>query len=220
MVSSPRTLVISFPRSGLNWLRHCVEYFSGQRTPGHPQIITEGPVLFDRSHDVTRPNRRSDFVSLYRADGSEVYERVALLLRNPYDCFTSHYLGRRGFSFKKALAAFEIFAINIAEFDRLPRAQKTAYYFEDYINQEEETFAFLRFLRIEPTSKPYDFPSLIESSRAWYRNQHGLIRDAVRPQLKKKQRVAIEEMLNRRLGTKFERYLERYHGTAQRSAPI
>src|SRR5438046_1930387 len=102
-----RFLVISFQRSGLNWLRYCTEYFSGVRTPGRPQIITQGPVLFDRAHDVRRQTTRSDYVRLYGENGAEVYERVALLLRNPYDCFTSHYLGRRALDFRKGLRHFE-----------------------------------------------------------------------------------------------------------------
>src|ERR1041385_1141052 len=86
MSAAPRTLVISFPRSGLNWLRHCAEHFSGKRTPGRVHLISEGPTLFDRAHDVTRPNKR-DYVSLYGPDGREIYQKVALLLRDPCDCF-------------------------------------------------------------------------------------------------------------------------------------
>ena len=75
-----------------------------------------------------------------------------MLLRDPSDCFISHYLGHRGFSFRKGLAAFEVFATNIVELDRLQRAEKTVFYFEDYVNQEQGTFAFLRFLDVEPTA--------------------------------------------------------------------
>ena len=202
-----RGLVISFQRSGLNWLRHCAEYFGGLRTPGRPQLIREGPVLFDRAHDVRRSTKRSDFVGLYSADGSEIYGRVALLLRNPYDCFTSHYLGRRGFRFKKGLEAFESYANNICAFDQLRRAEKAVFYFEDYINRETGTVAFLRFFGIEPGDGPHDFGALIESSRAWYRVEHGVITDQERPTLRDRERAAIREMLQRRLGDKYEKYL-------------
>jgi hypothetical protein len=205
-----RTLVISFPRSGLNWLRHCTEHFSGRRTPGRTQIVSEGPTVFDRAHDVTQPNKR-DFVSLYAPDGSEIYEKVALLLRDPCDCFISHYLERRGFSFRKGLAAFEVFPTNIAEFNRLRRAEKAVFYFEDFANQEQGTFAFLRFLGLEPTAQPCDFAALIESSRAWYRNMHGLMTNKRRPALTVAQQAAIRKMLQRRLGTKFQLYLARYY---------
>jgi len=33
----PRTLVISFPRSGLNWLRHRIEHFSGSECRAAPK---------------------------------------------------------------------------------------------------------------------------------------------------------------------------------------
>jgi hypothetical protein len=67
-----RFLVISFQRSGLNWLRYCTEYFSGIRTPGRTQIITDGPVLFDRAHDVCRATKRSDYAGLYSEEGTEI----------------------------------------------------------------------------------------------------------------------------------------------------
>jgi hypothetical protein len=207
--NSPRTLVISFPRSGLNWLRHCAEYFSGRRTPGRVHFVSEGPTIFDRAHDVTKPNKR-DYVSLYALDGSEIYQKVALLLRDPCDCFISHYLTRSEFSFKKALAAFGAFATNIVEFDRLQHAEKTVFYFEDFASQEAGTFAFLRFLGVDPAARPYDFKKLIESSRVWYRNMHGTTVDKRRHALKSAQRVAIWNMLRTRLGSKFQQYLGRY----------
>jgi hypothetical protein len=203
----PRALVISFQRSGLNWLRHCVEYFGGIRTPGRPQLISEGPVLFDRAHDVRRSTKRSDFAGLYAEDGTEIYGRVALLLRNPYDCFTSHYLGRKDFSFAKGLEAFESYANNIAMFDRLRHGDKAVFYFDDYINREAGTFAFLRFFGINPDSTPYDLNSLIESSRAWYGKEHGLITATRRPVLTERQRNAIRKMVRDRLGEIYEKYL-------------
>jgi hypothetical protein len=134
-------LVISFQRRGLNWLRYCAEYFCGVRTPGRTQIVAEGPVLFDRAHDVRRKPKPSDFTSLYDASGAEVYKRVALLLRNPYDCFTLHYLGRRGVNFKKGLEQFEAYANNIIQFDAL-KAKKGMFYFEEFVNNEEGPCAF------------------------------------------------------------------------------
>jgi hypothetical protein len=202
-----RALVISFQRSGLNWLRHCAEYFGGVRTPGRTQLISEGPVLFDRAHDVRKSTKRSEFAGLYADDGSEIYSRVALLLRDPYDCFTSHYLGRRGFPFRKGLEAFESYANNIAAFDQLREAEKAVFYFDEYINKESGTFAFLRFFGIEPANPPHDFQSLVESSRAWYRQEHGLINERERPKLSNREREAIRDMLQQHLGTNYQKYL-------------
>lgn len=202
-----RALVISFQRSGLNWLRHCAEYFSGIRTPGRTQLVAEGPVLFDRAHDVRRSTKRSDFAGLYAADGTEIYRRVALLLRDPYDCFTSHYLGRRDFSFRRGLVAFESYANNIVAFDQLREAEKAVFYFQDYINQKSGTFAFLRFFGIEPDTTSYDFQLLIKASQEWYRGIHGLMIERKRPRLKEGQRKAIQSMLQRNLGELYQTYL-------------
>jgi hypothetical protein len=204
-----RFMVISFQRSGLNWLRYCTEYFTGVRTPGRPQIIAEGPVLFDRAHDVWRKPKRSDFTGLYDASGAEVYERVALLLRNPYDCFTSHYLGRAGVNFKQGLERFEAYANNINQFDAL-KARKGVFYFEDFVSKEQGTLRFLRFFDIDPAARPYNFSEMIEASRGWYRGHHGLLVERERPQLKTKERTAILCMLKHELGENFERYLRRY----------
>jgi hypothetical protein len=205
-----RFLVISFQRSGLNWLRYCTEYFSGVRTPGRRQLIAEGAVLFDRAHDVRRGTIRTDYAALRDASGAEIYERVALLLRNPFDCFTSHYFGRRGLNFKKGLTHFEAYAVNINEFDCLAEAKKAVFYFEDFMSDDNVTVAFLRFFGIEVGRRPHNFSEMREASRAWYRQHHGIIDEKERPGLKPKERVAIGTMLRQRLGNNFARYLDRY----------
>ena len=205
-----RFLVISFQRSGLNWLRYCTEHFTGERTPGRPQLMAEGPAFFDRAHDVRRQAKRSDYAGLYGKSGAEVYERVALLLRHPFDCFISHYLGRAGVAFRKGLAHFEVYAANINEFDRLTRGTKRVFYFDEFVNNERGTREFLRFLEVNVDARPHDFAEMSESSRAWYRGYHGLMAEKDRPQLNAKERAAIHRMLQRELGEKFQRYLGRF----------
>lgn len=204
-----RFLVISFQRSGLNWLRYCTEYFSGVRTPGRKQLITDGAVLFDRAHDVRRGTKRTDYAGLYDRSGAEVYERVALLLRNPFDCFISHY-PRRGFDFRKGLAHFAAYSNNILEFDRLVSGRKAVFYFEDFVNNEESTLSFLGFFGVDPGRRHYNFAEMIETSRGWYRGHHGLVAEREKPRLSAKERGAICRMLRKQLGENFEPYLGRY----------
>jgi hypothetical protein len=204
-----RFLVISFQRSGLNWLRYCTEYFSGVRTPGRKQLIAEGPVLFDRAHDVRRGTKRTDYAGLYDGSGAEIYERVALLLRNPFHCFISHYL-RRGFDFRKGLAHFAAYGNNITEFDRLRKSDKAVFYFEDFVNEEQGTMSFLRFFGVDPNSRPFNFEEMIKASRGWYRGHHGLMTERERPRLKARESTAICRMLQGQLGERFEHYLGRY----------
>ncbi len=205
-----RFLVISFQRSGLNWLRYCTEYFTGVRTPGRKQLIADGPAFFDRAHDVRRQTKRSDYVGLYDESGAEVYERVALLLRHPFACFTSHYLGRADVNFKKGLTHFEAYAANINEFDNLRRAETAVFYFEDFVNNESGTFVFLRFFDIDASARPNNFADMIEASRLWYRGHHGLLSERERPHLKRRERGMIRRMLQDHLGKNFDRYLGRY----------
>jgi len=205
-----RTLVISFQRSGLNWLRHCAEHFGGIRTPGRAQLIAEGPLLFDRTHDVSRPNKRSDYTTLRDSAGHEIYNRVALLIRNPYDCFTSEYYGRRRWRFSDAIKHFEVLPNNILAFDGLANAERKIFYFEDYVSKGEGTMAFLHFLGITVDSEKADFPALVEASKAWYRQQHGLMDERKKPELKPSERVKIRRMLESKLGALFSIYLGRY----------
>jgi hypothetical protein len=84
------------------------------------------------------------------------------------------------------------------------------FYFEDFINNEDGTLAFLRFFDIDPGAQPYTFNEMIEASRSWYGGHHGLFAGRERPQLKLKERAAILGMLRRELGDKLQRYLGRY----------
>jgi hypothetical protein len=75
-----RGLIASYPRSGLNWVRYCIEWFSGRPTPGRPLLQEFGLPIIHRSHDLIgdawwgpRP-----WPTLY---GSP-YRRLLLLLRN------------------------------------------------------------------------------------------------------------------------------------------
>jgi hypothetical protein len=46
-----KPIVISAQRSGLNFLRVCIETLTGRRTPGKPLILTDGETAFLRTHD-------------------------------------------------------------------------------------------------------------------------------------------------------------------------
>ena len=92
----------------------------------------------------------------------------------------------------------------------MPSAANAAFYFEDFVNNEDGTLHFLRFFDIDPAARPYNFTEMIQASRGWYRGHHGLFVERERPQLKAKERTAILRMLKHELHDNFECYLGRY----------
>ena len=59
-MDNKKVLLVSFPKSGSNWVRYCIEHFSGMRTPGslrHP-IVQTGPTIIDRTHFIDKRHRR------------------------------------------------------------------------------------------------------------------------------------------------------------------
>ncbi|MGK7899369.1 MAG: sulfotransferase domain-containing protein [Xenococcus sp. (in: cyanobacteria)] len=67
-----KPIVISYSRSGMNWLRYSMEFLTNRPTPGHLRLIEEGDFLFDRAH--------KGYVSIHR------YQKVIMLLRDYKEC--------------------------------------------------------------------------------------------------------------------------------------
>ena len=73
-----RPLVISYSRSGMNWLRYSLEYLTGRPTPGHQRLLKpdENEFLFDRAH--------KGFVRINR------YNKMIAIVRNYKECLIRH----------------------------------------------------------------------------------------------------------------------------------
>jgi hypothetical protein len=144
----PDTIIISYPRSGLNWIRYCIEFFSGQPTPGLPVLITEGSPIVCRTHDVRSQNpddmARTPF---YDATGQPKFSRAVLLLRNYRECFVREA--------NCQLPRMEAYGANIAAFDVFP-GDKHLLYYEDLIGNFDQMRMLLDFLRIDTRDKPFD----------------------------------------------------------------
>ena len=119
-MSADKVLLISFPKSGSNWVRYCVEHFSGRRTPGKARksvLVSKGPTVFDRMHFVDK-RHRNRFMHARARQGLEDYHhtektglhgwfstwrkdrrirqvanrRLVLLLRSHYESFARNRL--------------------------------------------------------------------------------------------------------------------------------
>src|SRR5262245_8663748 len=52
-------VLVSFPKSGSNWVRYCIEHFSGRPTPGSKRqlLVSEGELVIDRTHFLDKQDR-------------------------------------------------------------------------------------------------------------------------------------------------------------------
>jgi|GEM_PF-1172199 len=170
-VPEDKVLLASFPKSGSNWVRYCLEHFSGLRTPGSVRqlLVMDGPTVIDRRHflrkgdreyfkaNIVRTKPKIDraspsilrspawFRSLRRVDKVQriVRERrVLLILRSPFALYR-----RVG---AVSPAAMRGYLGNIDVFDHCQR-DKLLVYYEDLIRDFSEMERILKFVGI-----PYD----------------------------------------------------------------
>jgi hypothetical protein len=170
-MSADKVLLLSFPKSGSNWVRYCVEHFSGRRTPGKARrnvLVSEGPTVFDRMHFVDKRDRNR-FMRARASQGLEDYDhadktglhgwlstwrkdrrvrqvtgrRLLLLLRSHYESF-----GRNRLLAPEDMSGY---LGNIRVFEACPR-DKLLIYYHDLVSDLAAMGRILDFLEI-----PHDF---------------------------------------------------------------
>jgi hypothetical protein len=170
-MSADKVLLVSFPKSGSNWVRYCVEHFSGRRTPGKARrnvLVSAGPTVFDRMHFVDKRHRNL-FMRARARRGLEDYEhedktglhgwlstwrkerrvraverrRLLLLLRSHYESF-----GRNRLSAPEEMTGY---LGNIQVFEAC-RRDKLLIYYHDLVSDLATIGRILDFLEI-----PHDF---------------------------------------------------------------
>lgn len=143
----PKTFVMSTPRSGLNWLRTCIETFSGRATPGL-QLIHKKPLIdlfppFIRSHDPSgfegRPDGRA-----YRRIGARDTRRAkfAFLIRDPRELYG------REVQRIDAAAPPDLFFANVAFYVAMPTRDKAHFYYEEFVKEPAAMAEILTFLGV------------------------------------------------------------------------
>ncbi|MBK1637220.1 hypothetical protein [Rhodovulum adriaticum] len=138
--------VVSAPRSGMNWLRFCVEHFYGVRTPGKTSLIDrqdDPSVAFLRSHDALNWTRKRE-VGLWRYidPAGTANDRVALVLRDPLETYVRMS--------KKSLLRFRCYVSNIRFYSDAVSPQKRVFYYDDLVAQPVAMLELMQFLDIAP----------------------------------------------------------------------
>ncbi|MCA0041869.1 hypothetical protein [Celeribacter litoreus] len=155
-----KRFVISAPRSGLNWVRFCTEYFYGQRTAGKTSLISESEDVgeaFIRSHDPlswTRKRKEGQWQAIdpKEAEGG----RVALVLRDPLETFVRMS--------KKRLHRFGCYAGNIRFYSLAAASEKNVFYYDELVSSPDVMMRLFTLLDMEPVEGK-ESPTL-ESLRA------------------------------------------------------
>ncbi len=239
---SDKVLLCSFPKSGSNWVRYCIEHFSGRPTPGSERrlLVREGDPIIDRTHFLDKRDRQLFLAHKLRRDKPAIQaieprgwrgwwearrrerdiarlvarRRVLLLLRNPFDLYPR----------VRALdpEAFRGYASNIAIFDRC-RRDKLLVYYEDLVQGTEEIGRILRFLGIPHDLARFDLEAHRRRSLALYAQGPDAPQTADDPtdvgrharRLDPLTRERLRTYLRDRLGIElYSRYLGRYEGAA------
>lgn len=238
MAAADQVLLCSFPKSGSNWVRYCIEHFSGRPTPGSERslLVAEGEPIIDRTHFLDKRDRAAftnhklrrraaaatprppvwplrflaDWRKERRLDRLTRDRRVILLLRNPFELYV-----RVRATAPRAMAGY---ASNIAVFDRC-RREKLLVYYEDMVRDIGEIGRILAFIGTPADLESFD----VEAHRR--RSLELYARGPDRPQtaddpldftrhsrsLAPETRAELRDFLLRQLGPElYGRYLGRY----------
>lgn len=211
----PEGLVASYPRSGLNWLRYCVEYFSGRATPGRPLLHRDGPPILHRSHDLVGRDWWGPvpWPTLHDADGRANYRRLVLLLRNYKEGLACEGMND--------LARMRPYVANLRAWEGFG-GDKLAVHYEDLMTDFAWMERILEFLGIPHDRAGFDLDRHRETSRLIYHARRGagprhapLDFTFHSRRLAPERRAEADAWFLEQLGTEiYGRHLARYHESA------
>ncbi|MBB5514128.1 hypothetical protein FHS89_000126 [Rubricella aquisinus] len=160
--------VISAPRSGLNWLRYCVEHFWALRTPGITSLIdrrAQPQPAFLRSHDAEGQLGAFAAASHRPVPEAAAHGPLLLILRDPLESYVRMA--------DQALPAMAGYVGNLRYFARHPGPKRVAYY-EDLTTDPAAMRAAILHLGLPEHMAPSvddmaaEWDALARASRASY----------------------------------------------------
>lgn len=135
--------VVSAPRSGLNWLRFCLEYYLGVKTPGHDILVKGDGVrqpAFIRAHNARKGSNLNKGTAFGEITKPE--DKVLLLIRNPLETFVR--------SADRSFKRYNNFVENIRYFSTCNAGSKLVAYYEEHTTKPEVMAGIMKFLDIPP----------------------------------------------------------------------
>lgn len=153
--------VVSAPRSGLNWLRFCMEHYLGVKTPGKDVLIKADAGLepvFRRTHNArkgAKPDKTKPLLQQTTPD-----DKVLILLRDPLESFVR--------AAEKSYREYRGFIENIRYFTDCTARQKHAAYYEEMTASPAAMLETIRFLDVAPPAGR-SLPSVEQLAADWAR---------------------------------------------------
>jgi len=189
---SKKPLVVSYPRSGVNWFCRAFETITGQRSPGQDRGIVS-----NKQRPAFRRTHTTESVRLCRRFRDGVLDSVLLLLRDP----AWSYARRHTCPFP-----FSAYIHNIEFFDRCSWPKKLVYY--DELFTEASIYDIVDWMEI-PHGTFEDFEQTLAASHTWYATTKHPRYDPREPTMADRQAAHCE--CRTRLGpVLYRKYLGRY----------
>ena len=177
-IDPTKGIIVSFPRSGLNWVRYCIEGLTGQRTAGKKKLVSDGELAVYRTHYVNKSKGPdSTFCAFYGSSGESLHERVVLLLRDYRESFLRASKSWRGYQpSPEAIRRGEVFKFNryfenLAAFDAFTGEKRLVRYSE-LIGDFSQVIGILDFLELNYNAADFDVESHRQRSLKIYDRQH------------------------------------------------
>ena len=207
-----KTILVSHPRSGLNWLRYCIEHFSGRPTPGFGKLVSEGDPVLYRTHDVRKTSGPETSDCIFYEQGryplfvrqvlslcgrrfTPIFPRMVLLVRDYHaNAVRSEWNPSR-------------YAVNVRAYDAF-EGEKMILYYEDMKDDFAQVERLLDFLGVAH-EEPFDVEAHREKSLSWY-DTKGIGLSAKPGTLDDDQRSWLQSDMRRRIGPGMDTLLGRY----------
>jgi len=192
----PDTVIISNPRSALNWVRYCIEWFSRCKTPGIRRPVPKDHLLSNdfiicRTHSACSErydNIKSFFVGIYDENGNPIFKKAILLIRNYKELYARETLTESGI--KNRLITMQTlnsgeplplcernidrYISNIKAYDKFP-GEKIHIYYEDLLVDFSQMLKILDFIGIDYDLSDFNLEEhRLKSMDAYNSNRKGV----------------------------------------------
>ncbi len=171
-------IIISYQRSGLNWVRYCIEHFTGLRTPGRTKLIEGGKIAVYRTHNINkRKGHDTCACSFYDKAGNPLHSKVVLLLRDYRESFIRVGRGRKeGMPTVEDIKQGEMFNFrnyfdNLRAYDQF-NGEKLLIHYHDLVQDFSQVIKILDFFNLNYDLEGFDLEYHRQKSIQIYDTQH------------------------------------------------